>query len=161
MTVPLENEYTGNISHIVKLREAAETAGFKTPFFTMTAWPADNPDKRFLPMFGGYPEAPWTQNKKPLPPQGRFAVTACIMFIQRTGKKVSDVWSAMDEFDSDSIATVIKHKDKPFRIMLFTDLQLWSDILANSEVFRLTDELVDEVRPDMIITLGDNVRIKP
>lgn len=74
--VQLENEYTGNISHIAKLREAAETAGFKTPFFTMTAWPADNPDKRFLPMFGGYPEAPWTQTKKPLPPQGRFAVTA-------------------------------------------------------------------------------------
>lgn len=92
---------------------------------------------------------------------GVIAVTACIMFIPRTGKKVSDVWSATDEFDSDSIATVTKQKDKPFRIMLFTDLQLWSDILANNEVFRLTDELVDEVRPDMIITLGDNVRIKP
>lgn len=88
---------------------------------------------------------------------GVIAVTACIMFIPRTGKKVSDVWSATDEFDSDSIATVTKQKDKPFRIMLFTDLQLWSDILANNEVFRLTDELVDEVRPDMIITLGDNV----
>ena len=37
--IQLENEYTGSIEHIVKLRELAEEVGFKTPFFTMTAWP--------------------------------------------------------------------------------------------------------------------------
>lgn len=73
--IQLENEYGGSINHIVKLREAAEEAGFKTPFFTMTAWPTNTPDVRFLPTFGGYPEAPWTQNKKPLAPCGRFAIT--------------------------------------------------------------------------------------
>lgn len=71
--IQLENEYTGSIDHIAKLRSIAEEVGFKTPFFTMTAWPTDTPDKRFLPMFGGYPEAPWTQNKRPLPPAKRFA----------------------------------------------------------------------------------------
>ena len=73
--IQLENEYTGNIGHIVRLRELAEEVGFKTPFFTMTAWPTNTPDKRFLPMFGGYPEAPWTQNKRPLAPAGRFAIS--------------------------------------------------------------------------------------
>ncbi len=72
--IQLENEYTGNIDHIVKLRGLAEEVGFKTPFFTMTAWPTNTPDKRFVPMFGGYPEAPWTQNKRPLDPARRFAI---------------------------------------------------------------------------------------
>lgn len=71
--VQIENEYGGPMSHIYKLREIAEEVGFTVPYFTMTAWPADNPDKRFVPMFGGYPEAPWTQNKRPLPPAARFA----------------------------------------------------------------------------------------
>lgn len=73
--IQLENEYGGGIGHIVKLREIAESIGFRTPFFSMTAWPTNTPDDRFLPTFGGYPEAPWTQNKSPLRPEGRFAIT--------------------------------------------------------------------------------------
>ncbi len=73
--IQLENEYNGRISHIVRLRKIAEEAGFMTPFFTVTAWPTDTPDGRFLPMFGGYPEAPWAQHKRPLEPEGRFAIT--------------------------------------------------------------------------------------
>lgn len=72
--IQLENEYNGNISHISDLRDLAEEVGFRTPFFTMTAWPTNTPDKRFVPMFGGYPEAPWTQHKKPLAPMRRFAI---------------------------------------------------------------------------------------
>lgn len=73
--VQLENEYGGSIGHIVRLREIAEQCGIKTPFFAMTAWPTNTPDGRFLPLFGGYPEAPWTQHKRPLKPEGRFAIT--------------------------------------------------------------------------------------
>lgn len=72
--IQLENEYGGSIAHIEKLREIAEEIGFKTPYFTMTAWPTNAPNKRFVPMCGGYPEAPWTQHKKPLVPSGRFAI---------------------------------------------------------------------------------------
>lgn len=73
--IQIENEYGGSISHIVRLRRIAEEIGFRTPFFTMTAWPTNTPDDRFVPTFGGYPEAPWTQNKSPLEPCGRFAIT--------------------------------------------------------------------------------------
>lgn len=73
--VQLENEYGGNISHIRTLRKIAQEVGFKTPFFTVTAWPENNSHLDFLPMFGGYPEAPWTQNKKPLEPKNRFAIS--------------------------------------------------------------------------------------
>lgn len=73
--IQLENEYCGKIDHIVKLREICEGIGFKTPFFTMTAWPSNAPDKRFLPMVGGYPDAPWSNGKSRLKPKNRFAIS--------------------------------------------------------------------------------------
>lgn len=73
--IQLENEYQFSISHIVDLRKIAEEIGFKTPFFTMTAWPTNTPSRYFVPMFGGYPEAPWTQHKRKLKPERRFAIS--------------------------------------------------------------------------------------
>ena len=72
----LENEYTGSTEHIRTLRKIAEEIGFKVPFFTMTAWPSGKPDNDFLPMMGGYPDAPWTSGKQALKPNNRFAITA-------------------------------------------------------------------------------------
>ncbi|MDO4153235.1 MAG: beta-galactosidase [Clostridia bacterium] len=73
--IQLENEYTGSTEHIRTLRKIAEEIGFKTPFFTMTAWPAGVPDNDFLPTMGGYPDAPWMMGKKALKPNNRFAIT--------------------------------------------------------------------------------------
>lgn len=73
--IQLENEYTGSTEHIRTLRKIAEEIGFKTPFFTMTAWPAGKPDNDFLPTMGGYPDAPWTHGKTALKPNNRFAIT--------------------------------------------------------------------------------------
>lgn len=72
----LENEYTGSTEHIRTLRRLAEKIGFQIPFFTMTAWPANCPDPEFLPMAGGYPDAPWARGKKALAPNNRFAITS-------------------------------------------------------------------------------------
>ncbi len=71
----LENEYTGPTSHIKTLRKIAEEIGFKVPFFTMTAWPSGVPYDDFLPMMGGYPDAPWNRGKSALKPNNRFAIT--------------------------------------------------------------------------------------
>ncbi len=71
----LENEYTGSTEHLRTLRRLAEQIGFRVPFFTMTAWPSGKPDREFLPMFGGYPDAPWSGGKKALKPNGRFAIS--------------------------------------------------------------------------------------
>lgn len=73
--IQLENEYTGSTEHIRTLRKIAEEIGFKTPFFTMTAWPSAKPDNDFLPTMGGYPDAPWTIGKTALKPKNRFAIT--------------------------------------------------------------------------------------
>lgn len=75
--IQLENEYTGPTKHIRTLRKIAEEIGYKTPFFTMTAWPSGKPDNDFLPMMGGYPDAPWAREKKALKPNNRFAITPC------------------------------------------------------------------------------------
>lgn len=72
--IQLENEYTGSTEHIRTLRRIAERIGFKAPFFTMTAWPSNQPDNEFLPMVGGYPDAPWSLGKKALKPNNRFAI---------------------------------------------------------------------------------------
>ena len=42
----------------------------------MTAWPSGKPDNDFLPMMGGYPDAPWTNGKTALKPNNRFAITS-------------------------------------------------------------------------------------
>lgn len=72
--IQLENEYTGSTEHIRTLRKIAEKIGFKTSFFTMTAWPSNCPDNDFLPMVGGYPDAPWSMGKKQLTPNNRFSI---------------------------------------------------------------------------------------
>lgn len=74
--IQLENEYTGSTEHIRTLRRMVEKIGYKTPFFTMTAWPSNVPDPEFLPMMGGYPDAPWAMGKKALSPRNRFAIMA-------------------------------------------------------------------------------------
>lgn len=74
--IQLENEYTGSTEHIRTLRKIAEEIGFKTPFFTMTAWPSGKPDNDFLPTMGGYPDAPWMMGKTALKPNNRFSITA-------------------------------------------------------------------------------------
>lgn len=73
--IQLENEYTGKTEHIRTLRKIAEEIGFKTPFFTMTAWPSGKPDNDFLPMMGGYPDGPWNYGKTALKPNNRFAIS--------------------------------------------------------------------------------------
>lgn len=72
----MENEYPGNIQHIYDLKKMCDEIGFKVPFFTMTKWPTDTPTKYLLPLEGGYPEAPWTWHKRPLEPNGRFAISS-------------------------------------------------------------------------------------
>lgn len=74
--IQLENEYTGSTEHIRTLRRLAEKIGFQVPFFTMTAWPSNCPDPEFLPMAGGYPDAPWSRGKKALAPNNRFSITS-------------------------------------------------------------------------------------
>ena len=77
--VQIENEYgqTGpgkGASYILALKALAIKAGLDVPLYTVTGW--DNavvPKGEFLPVFGGYPAAPWGGTTTKLPPQEVYA----------------------------------------------------------------------------------------
>lgn len=77
--VQLENEYraTGpgkGMEHIRTLKSMAIEAGLDVPLYTVTGWDgAAIPLDAVLPVFGGYPDAPWSGTPGPLPANEIYA----------------------------------------------------------------------------------------
>lgn len=77
--VQLENEYSdrspsGGEQHILKLKAMALDAGFDLPYYFVTGWDsAVVPTRAVLPVYGGYPDAPWDASTKKLPPSEVYA----------------------------------------------------------------------------------------
>lgn len=77
--VQLENEYTARGSgrgpeHILRLKELARAAGLDVPLYTVTGWDgATLPAREVVPVFGGYPDAPWDASIGQLPPNEVYA----------------------------------------------------------------------------------------
>ncbi len=73
--VQIENEYAQRgpgkgAPYILALKAMARKAGLDVPLYTVTGW--DNavvPPREFLPVYGGYPAAPWGGTDKPIGPQ--------------------------------------------------------------------------------------------
>ncbi|MFB6318352.1 beta-galactosidase [Saccharicrinis sp. FJH54] len=61
--VQLENEYRrgrGGEAHILWLKNTARKYGFDVPLYTVTGWGnASVPAYEVIPLYGGYPDAPW------------------------------------------------------------------------------------------------------
>lgn len=77
--VQIENEYhkfgpgSGD-AHIRKLKQLALEAGIDVPLYTVTGWDgAAIPLDQVLPVYGGYPTAPWTRHPGKLTPRSVFA----------------------------------------------------------------------------------------
>lgn len=76
--VQVENEYSKRgkgrgADHIATLIETAKVSGFDAPFYSITGWhSAPFPEKVVLPMFGGYPDQPWSGLTTTLAPQQVF-----------------------------------------------------------------------------------------
>jgi beta-galactosidase len=79
VAIQLENEYRGRpplggAPHILKLKEMAQADGMRVPFFTVTGWDgAAIPKGAALPVYGGYPDAPWDASIKKLPANEVYA----------------------------------------------------------------------------------------
>ncbi|HEX4155451.1 MAG TPA: beta-galactosidase [Acidobacteriaceae bacterium] len=77
--VQLENEYSARgpgkgAEHIRTLKQMAVAAGLDAPLYTVTGWDgAAIPLDAVLPVYGGYPDAPWSDSSKPLPPSEVYA----------------------------------------------------------------------------------------
>jgi hypothetical protein len=73
--IQLENEYSqrgpgAGEAHILELKKIAIESGLDVPLYVITGW--DNaavPRGAVLPLYGGYPDAPWVGSLTPLPPQ--------------------------------------------------------------------------------------------
>ena len=72
--VQLENEYSARVpnggdEYILALRDLAVRSGLDVPFYSVTGWDhAVVPKGQVLPVFGGYPDAPWDGARGKLPP---------------------------------------------------------------------------------------------
>jgi hypothetical protein len=79
VAIQLENEYRGGgpnrgTAHILKLKELARAVGLRVPFYTVTGWDgASIPKGDVLPVYGGYPDAPWDASINKLPPSEVYA----------------------------------------------------------------------------------------
>ena len=81
--IQLENEYSGNgkpgsgSDHIRTLKEIARKAGLDVPLYTVTGWDgAAIPLDAVLPVYGGYPDAPWDGSPARLPPNEIYSFRA-------------------------------------------------------------------------------------
>lgn len=79
-----------------------------------------------------------------------------VMFFPLKGEKHIEIWSADQKFDISKIQTVDKTRDD-FKILMFTDTQLWSDLKVNSKCYDEMDALVEKTHPDLIVLPGDNL----
>lgn len=77
--IQIENEYreTGpgkGDEHIRTLKQMATSDGLDVPLYTVTGWDgAAVPLDAVLPVFGGYPDAPWDSSSAALPPNEVYA----------------------------------------------------------------------------------------
>ena len=77
--IQLENEYSrrgpgAGEEHILTLKKMAIESGLEVPLYFVTGW--DNavvPRRAVIPLYGGYPDAPWDGSLDKLPPQEVYA----------------------------------------------------------------------------------------
>lgn len=75
--VQIENEFVDDAEHLKALKEMAVEIGFDVPIYTVTGWNskygAKIPVDEVVPVFGAYPEAPWTPHIEPLALSANYA----------------------------------------------------------------------------------------
>ncbi len=77
--IQLENEYArrgagAGVAHILELKKIARASGLDVPLYLVTGW--DNavaPPQAVVPVYGGYPAAPWNGTTTKLPPAEVYA----------------------------------------------------------------------------------------
>lgn len=60
--------------YLSALKKLAVDVGIDVPLYVATGWPGPQvPEDDVMPLWGGYPDAPWTQNTKDLPPNKLYS----------------------------------------------------------------------------------------
>ena len=77
--IQLENEFEhcggkGGVEYMMTLKRMAQEIGFDVPFYTATGWGGSPiPQDEIIPVYGGYPDAPWEPGIEELPPSEMYA----------------------------------------------------------------------------------------
>lgn len=77
----IENEYAfgdkTRLNHLLNLKRIAIQAGMDVPYYTATGWPkGDLQQTELIPVWGGYPEAPWSSEVSELPLSGNYVFSS-------------------------------------------------------------------------------------
>ena len=79
IAIQLENEYSkrgprAGEAHILELKKLALASGLDVPLYLVTGWDdAVVPPRAVIPVYGGYPDAPWDSSIAKLPPAEVYA----------------------------------------------------------------------------------------
>ena len=77
--IQIDNENYNRAHHMLALKQLALEVGFTAPLYTVTAWGPSGgaivPEKEFLAMFGGYPDAAWAKQINTRVPSGHYKFT--------------------------------------------------------------------------------------
>ena len=92
IAIQLENEYSkrgprAGEAHILELKKLALASGLDVPLYLVTGWDdAVVPPRAVIPVYGGYPDAPWDSSITKLPPAEIYA----FRFQSRVAANVND-----------------------------------------------------------------------
>lgn len=81
-------------------------------------------------------------------------IIAGVLFFPFTGKKHVEIWSLDKPYDIADTQVVEKTGDD-FKILMFTDTQLWVNLSENRACYAQMDKLVEETKPDLIVLPGE------
>jgi len=70
--IQIENEMTWNPYYMEHVRQIVLETGLTAPLITATGWGSAKLPHTLLPMFGGYPEAPWARHTHVLEPNPNY-----------------------------------------------------------------------------------------
>ena len=87
-----------------------------------------------------------------------FSISSCktMHSPKNSGIVSSEVWFEEDEYNPEATESLTKKNGEDFRILLLADIQISGSPWTIHKTFNQIDELIDSVKPDFIMTLGDN-----
>lgn len=74
------------------------------------------------------------------------------------GEKRYELWSPSDTYTAETAAATLKKEPgQDFKILQISDVQLFTSSKENKAAMDLIKKLVDEQKPDLVVTVGDNI----
>lgn len=78
-------------------------------------------------------------------------------FFRKDGTVKVEQWREEDELNPEDIIKLVKANNEEFKILQLSDMQLKKNDIVTEECFATVSALIDKTKPDLIVTVGDNV----